>query len=125
MAIDASQATPTERASLRNTSALILAAGGFAAAFGAASCCAPLLLGSLGVGSAWLVTVAWVAAPHRLALLLAAGICLISAGGVFVLRSRVATCTPGMSCRRPATTALLVCMISLGAVLAVLGYLYA
>jgi mercuric ion transport protein len=84
-----------------------------------------LLLGSLGVGSAWLVAVAWVAAPHRLALLLAAGICLISAGGVFVLRSRVATCTPGMSCRRPATTALLVCMISLGAVLAVLGYLYA
>lgn len=126
MAIDDSQATPTERASLRNTSALILAAGGFAAAFGAASCCAlPLLLGSFGVGSAWLVAVAWVAAPHRLALLLAAGICLISAGGVFVLRSRVATCTPGMSCRRPATTALLVCMISLGAVLAVLGYLYA
>ena len=94
MAIDDSQAIPTERASLRDTSALILAAGGFAAAFGAASCCAPLLLGSLGVGSAWLVTVAWVAAPHRLALLLAAGICLISAGGVFVLRSRVATCTP-------------------------------
>jgi len=125
MAIDDSQATPTERASLRNTSALILAAGGFAAAFGAASCALPLLLGSLGVGSAWLVTVAWVAAPHRLALLLAAGICLISAGGVFVLRSRVATCTPGMSCGRPATTALLVCMISLGAVLAVLGYLYA
>ena len=125
MAIDDSQATPTQRASLRNTSALILAAGGFAAAFGAASCCAlPLLLGSLGVGSAWLVAVAWVAAPHRLALLLAAGICLISAGGVFVLRSRVA-CTPGMSCGRPATTALLVCMISLGAVLAVLGYLYA
>jgi mercuric ion transport protein len=84
-----------------------------------------LLLGSLGVGSAWLVAVAWVAAPHRLALLLAAGICLISAGGVFVLRSRVATCTPGMSRGRPATTALLVCMISLGAVLAVLGYLYA
>jgi len=95
MAIDDSQATPTERASLRDTSALILAAGGFAAAFGAASCCAlPLLLGSLGVGSAWLVAVAWVAAPHRLALLLAAGICLISAGGVFVLRSRVATIWP-------------------------------
>ena len=126
MAIDDSQAIPTERASLRDTSALILAAGGFAAAFGAASCCAlPLLLGSFGVGSAWLVAVAWVAAPHRLALLLAAGICLISAGGVFVLPSRVATCTPGMSCGRPATTALLVCMISLGAVLAVLGYLYA
>lgn len=125
MATEDSQATPSERASLRDTSALILAAGGLAAAFGAASCCAlPLLLGSLGVGSAWLVAVAWVAAPHRLALLLAAGVCLISAGGVLVLRGRVAGCTPGMSCERLATT-LLVCMISLGAVLAVLGYLYA
>jgi mercuric ion transport protein len=126
MAIDDSQATPAERASLRDTSALILAAGGLAAAFGAASCCAlPLLLGSLGLGSGWLVVVAWVAAPHRLALLLAAVICLIGAGGVFVWRRRVAACTPGMSCGRPATTTLLVCVISLGAVLAVLGYLYA
>ena len=126
MAIDDFQATPAERASLRDTSALILAAGGLAAAFGAASCCAlPLLLGSLGLGSGWLVAVGWVVAPHRLALLLAAVICLIGAGGVFVWRRRVAACTPGMSCGRPATTTLLVCVISLGAVLAVLGYLYA
>lgn len=126
MAIDNSQATPAGRAPLRNTGVLILAAGGLAAAFGAASCCAlPLLLGWLGLGSAWLVAVAWVAAPHRLALLLTAVICLVGAGGAFIWRRRVAACTPGMSCGRPATTALLVCVVSLGAVLAVLDYLYA
>jgi hypothetical protein len=48
-----------ERAPARDTGALLLAAGGLAAAFGAASCCAlPLLLGSVGLGSAWLVAVA-------------------------------------------------------------------
>jgi mercuric ion transport protein len=126
MAIDNSQAAPTARAPLRDTGALIFAAGGLAAAFGAASCCAlPLLLGSLGLGSAWLVAVAWVAAPHRLALLLAAVICLAAAGGVFIWRRRVVACTPGMSCGRRAATALLVCIVSLGAALAVLGYLYA
>ena len=126
MAIDNSQPASSERAPTRDTGALLLALGGLAAAFGAASCCGlPLLLGSLGLGSAWLIGIAWIAAPHRLALLLAAVICLIGAGGVFVWRRRVAACTPDMSCGRPATTALLVCVISLGAVLAVLGYLYA
>src|SRR5262252_10942 len=109
MAIDDSQATPTERASLRGTSALILAAGGFAAAFGAAACCAlPLLLGSLGVGSAWLVAVAWFAAPHRIALLTAAIVCLVAGGAVFAWRRRVAACRPGVTCGSVATTTLVV-----------------
>jgi mercuric ion transport protein len=84
-----------------------------------------LLLGSVGLGSTWLLAVAWVAAPHRLALLLAAALCLIASGGVFVWRRRAAACTPGMSCGHPATTAGLVCIVFAGAVLAVLGYLYA
>lgn len=126
MAVDNSRMAAPERAPVRDTGALLLALGGLAAAFGVASCCAlPVLLGSLGLGSAWLVAVAWIAAPHRLALLVTAAICLIGAGGVFVWRRRVAACIPGMSCGRPATTALLICMISLGTVLAVLGYLYA
>ena len=105
---------------------LLLALTGLTAAFGAASCCAlPLLLGSLGLGSAWLIGIAWIAAPHRLALLLAAVICLVGAGGIFDWRRRIAVCTPSTPCGRPATTALLVCIMSLGAVLAVLGYLYA
>ena len=80
---DTNTAAPPQHAPARDTGSLLLAAGGLAAAFGAASCCAlPLLLGSLGLGSAWLVTVAWFAAPHRLALLAVAIICLASGGGV-------------------------------------------
>ena len=75
MATDNSQTAPSEHAPLRDTGALMLAAGGLAAAFGAASCCAlPLLLGSLGLSSAWLVAVAWLAVPHRIALLIAASV---------------------------------------------------
>lgn len=118
--------TAPERAPAHETGALLLAAGGLAAAFGAASCCTlPLLLGSVGLGSAWLVAVAWIAAPHRLALLIAAVVCLLAAAGLFVWHRRVAACTPGVACGRPATTALLACVVSLGAILAVLGYLYA
>src|SRR5216684_958287 len=79
---DNTQIATPERTPARDTGALLLAAGGLAAAFGVASCCAlPLLLGSVGVGSAWLVTVAWFAAPHRIALLAITVICLASGGG--------------------------------------------
>lgn len=126
MVVDNSRTTASDRAPARDTGALLLALGGLVAAFGAASCCAlPLLLGSFGLGSAWLIAVAWIAAPHRLALLTAAAICLIGAGGIFVWRRRASACTLGMSCGRPATTALLICVISFGTVLAFLGYLYA
>jgi mercuric ion transport protein len=95
MATDNSQTTPSERAPLRDTGALMLAGGGLASAFGAASCCAlPLLLGSLGLSSAWLVALAWLAAPHRIALLIAAVVCLLGAGGIFVWpRRAVCLCT--------------------------------
>lgn len=116
----------SERAPVRDTGALLLAAGGFVAAFGAASCCAlPLLLGSLGFGNAWLVAVTWLAGPHRLALLIAAIVCLVGGGAVFVWRRRVAACTAGAACSRPATTALVVGVVSLGTVLVVLGFMYA
>jgi mercuric ion transport protein len=126
MATDNSLTTPSEPSPLRDTGALMLAAGGLAAAFGAASCCAlPLLLGSLGLGSAWLVAVAWLAAPHRMALLVAAVVCLLGAGGIFVWRRRAVACAPGLPCGRPAITALLMGVLSVGAVLAVLGFMYA
>jgi mercuric ion transport protein len=116
-----------ERAPARDTGALLLAAGGLAAAFGAASCCAlPLLLGSVGLGSAWLVAVAWFAAPHRVALLAVAVVCLASGGGVLLWhRHRIAVCAPGSACGRPATTALMTGVLSVGVVLVVLGFLYA
>src|SRR5579872_153755 len=116
-----------ERTNPGNGGALLLAAGGLAAAFGAASCCAlPLLLGSVGLGSAWLVAVAWFAAPHRIALLATAAVCL--AGGALLLLRRprqIAACAPGQACGSPAMTVLATAVLCLGAVLAVLGYLYA
>src|SRR5258707_10776366 len=97
-----SQASETPSAmKARENGVLLLAAGGLAAAFGAASCCAlPLLLGSLGLGTAWLFTVAWFAAPHRLALLAVAVICLAAGGGVLLWRRRrvAAACAPGAAC---------------------------
>jgi mercuric ion transport protein len=119
--------TAPQRAPVRDTGALLLAAGGLAAAFGAASCCAlPLLLGSLGLGSAWLVTVAWFAAPHRLALLAVAIICLASGGGVFLWRRHLMTaCAPDAACGSPVITAFVTGVLSLGAVLVVLGFMFA
>jgi mercuric ion transport protein len=110
----------------RDTGAFLLAAGGLAAAFGAASCCAlPILLSSVGLGSAWLVAVAWLAAPHRIALLTTAVVCLVGAGVVFVWRRRPAVCTPGTIRGRLPVTLLLMGVLSLGAVLAALGFMYA
>jgi hypothetical protein len=81
--------TTPKRQSVRDAGATLLAAGGIAAAFGAASCCAlPMLLGSFGLGSAWLIAVAWLAAPHRLALLGLAIVCLGGAGGLLLWRRR-------------------------------------
>jgi mercuric ion transport protein len=127
MADDTGTAVSEQLPMPRNTGALVLAVGGLAAAFGAASCCAlPLLLGSLGLGSAWLVAVAWVAAPHRVALLAVAIACLVSGASLLLWRRRrIAACTPAVDCRRPAVTALATVVLALGTVLALFGYLYA
>jgi mercuric ion transport protein len=101
--------------------------GGLAAAFGAASCCAlPTLLGSLVLGTAWLVTIAWFAAPHPIALLAIAIICLASGSGVLLWRRRrLAACAPGAACRSPVSAAVLAFVLSLGAALVVLGFMFA
>ena len=124
--IDETRDAVPEAAPSRNTGALLLAAGGVAAAFGAASCCAlPLLLGSLGVGSAWLVTVAWFAAPHRLALLGVAVACLTGGSGMLLWRRRRAgSCASGV-CENPVTTPVVTSLLLLGAVLVVLGWMFA
>ncbi len=62
----------------------LLTLGGLAAAFGVAACCAlPLLLVSLGLGSAWLGGIASLSAPFRSLLLVFAALAL--AGGAFLL----------------------------------------
>jgi mercuric ion transport protein len=109
------------------TGAALLAAGGFAAAFGAASCCAlPVLLGSFGLGAAWLFGLASLAAPHRTALLAAAAVCL--AGGALLLwRHRTASirCAPDSAClSNPAVRYLTAGGLAVGAVLLTLGYAY-
>jgi mercuric ion transport protein len=105
---------------------VLLAAGGLAAAFGAASCCAlPIALGSLGLGGAWLATLAWFTAPHRGALLIAAIVCLAAGGGMFVWRRRAASCVSEAICGRPVGAALVVGLLSFGAIFTVLGYFYA
>ena len=117
---------PIERETAKEAGALVLAIGGLAAAFGAAACCAlPVLLGSLGLGSAWLFGIAVIAAPHRLALLSAAAICLVGAGLVMMWRRRAAACAPGAVCAHRAVTPLVAVALSLGAALAVMGFLFA
>jgi mercuric ion transport protein len=108
--------------------ATLLVAGGLIAAFGAASCCAlPLLLGSLGFGSLWLGSLALLVGPHRPVLLAAAVICLLSGGGVLLWRGRSAAsaCAFGASGERSAPTAWVAGALSLGAVLTVLGFVFA
>jgi mercuric ion transport protein len=119
--------TITGRKIASETGATLLVAGGLVSAFGAASCCAlPLLLGSLGLGSAWLGSLALLAGPHRPELLVAAVICLIGGGGVLLWRRRAgAACAPGTVCARPVPTALITSALSIGAVLTVLGFVFA
>ena len=123
---DIARATPSVKAPGEG-GAVLLAVGGLAAALGAASCCAlPVMLTSLGLGSAWLGSLAPLAGPHQLGLLTAAIVCL--SAGVLVLVSRrrtAAACAPGLSCGRPEVTALMTGILSLGAVLIVLAFIFA
>jgi mercuric ion transport protein len=57
--------TPDQRPGAKSGAAL-LTFGGLAAAFGLASCCAlPLLLTTLGLGTAWLSGIALIASYRR------------------------------------------------------------
>jgi len=116
----------TGRKMASETGVMLLVAGGLVSAFGAASCCAlPVLLGSLGLASAWLGSLALLAGPHRPALLAAAVICLVAGGGVLLWRRAVTTCAPGAVCGRPMPSALIAGALSLGAILTVLGFVFA
>jgi mercuric ion transport protein len=102
--------------------ALLLAAGGLAAAFGAASCCAlPVLLGAIGIGGAGLGGIALLAAPYQRWLLLAAAGCVVVGGGL-LWRSRAAACPPGTACGRPGVRLVTTLTLTLAAILALLGY---
>jgi mercuric ion transport protein len=119
------KASPAYRP-VRETGAVLLTATGIATAFGAASCCAlPMLLGALGLGSAWLFRLSLLAEPHRTVLLAAATACL-AGGAVLLWRQRAAVpCEPGSACSaNPALRHLVSAGLAVGIVLLVLGYAY-
>ena len=108
------------------TGAVLLTAGGLAAAFGVASCCGlPFLLATAGVSTAWLTGFALLAAPHRSFLLVAAAICLAGGAVLFWRMQRQAVCAPGAFCARPALRGLTLTGLFLGFVLLYLGFAYA
>ncbi len=108
----------------RGTGAVVLTAGGLLAGFAAAACCAlPLLLGALGLGSAWLFGVAAVAAPHRTGILIVGGAALALAA-VLWWRQRTAVCEPGAWCAKPGVRILTLIGLVIGVALLVAGYVY-
>ena len=111
------------RETVKETGALLLTLGGLTAAFGAASCCAlPMLLAGAGLGITWLIGVAMIAAPHRIALVMATAICLVASAVLFASHRRAVACG---ACGHRIVTPLLSITMALAVVLAVLGYVYA
>ena len=110
----------------RSTDAALLTLGGLAAAFGAASCCGlPLLLASLGFGSAWLTGLGLLAAPNRLPLL-ALGATGLAGGAILLWRQwRTAACTQGALCGWPAFRGTIIAGLLVGGLLLYLGFAYA
>jgi mercuric ion transport protein len=107
--------------------AALFTVGGLAAAFGLASCCAlPLLLTTIGVGTAWLGGVALMAAPHRGALLAIGALCLV-AGAILLWRQQraAAACGPNGACTPPPVRALTLVGLLIGVALLWAGYTYA
>ena len=118
---DSSRTTPAA-----GSGAVLLTAGGLAAAFAVASCCGlPFLLATAGLGTAWLTSTALFAAPYRSFLLTAATVCL--AGGVVLWwrQQRQAVCVPGAFCARPVVKGLTLVGLLAGFALLYLGYTFA
>ena len=104
--------------------AFVFAVGGLLAGLATASCCAlPILLGTLGVGSASLFRLAVVAAPHRTVLLIIGGLAIVIAAGM-LLRQRTQVCEPGALCAKPAARVLTTAALFVGVALLVAGYVY-
>lgn len=103
-----------------------LTLGGIAAGFGVAACCAlPMLLASVGIGSAWLARIAMAALPYRVPLLAIGALCLL-AGAALLIRQQAAAARCGASgaCTSRATRLITLAGLLIGAVLLWLGYVY-
>jgi mercuric ion transport protein len=118
--------SPMAARPMRGAGAVLLTLGGFAAAFGVASCCAlPFLLTTIGLGTAWLGGIALLAAPHRGFLLAAAAVCLAGGAVLFWRQRQAVACAPGGVCSHPAIRGLTLVGLFAGLVLLYLGYAYA
>lgn len=100
--------------------------GGIAAAFGAAACCAlPLALASVGVGSAWLGSIAPIVGPYRTPLLVLASVLLFAAAIRLVWQFRQArACPTDAACGSSTYRALTAAGIVIGVVLLAGAFLY-
>lgn len=99
---------------------------GFAAAFGAASCCAlPVLFAGAGLGTAWLTSIALVASPYRGALLVFAAASL-AVGAILLWRQQRAArvCAPGGHCASLTSRLVPLAALVAGTILLWLGYSY-
>ncbi len=104
--------------------AVVLAAGGLLAGLATASCCAlPILLGTLGLGSAGLFHLAVLAASHRTALLII-GAAAIVAAAVLLWRQKADVCVPGALCAKPGVRITTAIGLVIGVVLLIAGYIY-
>lgn len=111
----------------KGVGAALLTSAGVAAAFGLASCCAlPLLLTTLGLGTAWLSGVALLAEPNRMIFLGVGAVCLFG-GAILLARQQLAAtrCGPNSVCTPPAARAFTLAGLVLGVVLLWAGYTYA
>jgi mercuric ion transport protein len=104
--------------------AVMLTAGGLVAGLAAAACCAlPLLLATVGLGSAWLFRIAVFTAPHRTAVLIVGG-AAIGIAALLLWRQKASACEPGAWCVRPGVRAITFIGLVVGMMLLVAGYIY-
>ena len=120
--VEGSLPTPPPKASATG----LLTVAGLGAAFGVAACCAlPLLLISLGLGTAWLGGIASFAEPNRALLLVFAALAL-AGGAMFLWRQQrhAANCGPNGVCTPLGVRVLTLVGLLIGVVLLIGGYLY-
>ena len=100
----------------RSKGALALLAGGYASALSAAACCGlPVLLAGAGIGTAWLLPIAQVAAPFADWLVVVA-LGLLLASLVLTFR-RPGVCLPGSLCASGTFRAAMLAALAGGGVL--------
>lgn len=93
---------------------------------GAASCCAlPILLASLGIGTAWLGGIAVITGPHRTPLIVIS-VVMLGISAVFLWRMQIKAqhCGPDGNCSPSWMRILLLAVLFAGALLAAAGYFY-